>query len=85
MCRKINLWSLLLISWKERLNFGGKECVAYYNRAAKELELMELKQRSMTVAGYTNKFKELCRFSKVYQGTPECYKEWKYIKYKGDL
>ncbi|KAL4329044.1 hypothetical protein AHAS_Ahas13G0260700 [Arachis hypogaea] len=32
-------------------------------REAKEMELMQLKQGSMSVAEYTNKFEELCRFS----------------------
>ncbi|KAL4381084.1 hypothetical protein AHAS_Ahas04G0098100 [Arachis hypogaea] len=31
-------------------------------REAKEMELMQLKQGSMSVAEYTNKFEELCRF-----------------------
>ncbi|XP_057758308.1 uncharacterized protein LOC130978986 [Arachis stenosperma] len=34
-------------------------------REAKEMELMQLKQGSMSVAEYTNKFEELCRFSRV--------------------
>ncbi|XP_016178552.1 uncharacterized protein LOC107621006 [Arachis ipaensis] len=43
-------------------------------RKAKKMELMQLKQGSMSVAEYTNKFEELCRFSRVCQGDPETYK-----------
>ncbi|XP_015964986.1 uncharacterized protein LOC107488729 [Arachis duranensis] len=51
-------------------------------REAKEMELMQLKQGSMLVADYTNKFEELCRFSRECQGAPESYKSWKCIKYQ---
>ncbi|XP_016196055.1 uncharacterized protein LOC107637123 [Arachis ipaensis] len=34
-------------------------------RTAKELELLQLKQGHMSVAEYTNKFEELCRFSRI--------------------
>ncbi|XP_016206745.1 uncharacterized protein LOC107647140 [Arachis ipaensis] len=54
-------------------------------RQAKELELLQLKQGSMTVAAYTSKFEELCRFSRVCQGAPEGYKEWKCMKYQDSL
>ncbi|QHO25224.1 uncharacterized protein DS421_12g379180 [Arachis hypogaea] len=54
-------------------------------RNAKELELMQLKQGHMTVAEYTSKFEELCRFSRIYQGAPEDFTEWKCIKYEGGL
>ncbi|XP_016206620.1 uncharacterized protein LOC107646996 [Arachis ipaensis] len=40
---------------------------------AKEMELMQLKQGPMSVAEYTNKFEELCRFSWMCQGDPETY------------
>ncbi|XP_057744942.1 uncharacterized protein LOC130962793 [Arachis stenosperma] len=52
---------------------------------AKELELMQLKQGQMTVAEYTSKFEELCRFSCICQGAPEDFAEWKCIKYEGGL
>ncbi|XP_057756130.1 uncharacterized protein LOC130975338 [Arachis stenosperma] len=39
----------------------------------------------MTVAEYTSKFKELCRFSRICQGAPEDFAEWKCIKYEGGL
>ncbi|XP_016185816.1 uncharacterized protein LOC107627500 [Arachis ipaensis] len=42
-------------------------------REAKELELMQLKQGSLSVADYTSRFEELCRFSRVCQGAPETY------------
>ncbi|XP_057740130.1 uncharacterized protein LOC130957280 [Arachis stenosperma] len=34
-------------------------------REAKEMELMQMKQSSLSVADYTNKFEELCRFSRA--------------------
>ncbi|XP_020961130.1 uncharacterized protein LOC110263713 [Arachis ipaensis] len=45
----------------------------------------ELKQGQMTIAEYTSKFKELCRFSRICQGAPEDFVEWKCIKYEGGL
>ncbi|XP_016173244.1 uncharacterized protein LOC107615720 [Arachis ipaensis] len=54
-------------------------------RAAKKLELLQLKQGSMMMAEYASKFEELCRFSMVCQGAPESYEEWKCIKYEGGL
>ncbi|KAL4329810.1 hypothetical protein AHAS_Ahas13G0337300 [Arachis hypogaea] len=39
----------------------------------------------MSVAEYTSRFDELCRFSRVCQGAPESYKGWKCIKYQGSL
>ncbi|XP_016178190.1 uncharacterized protein LOC107620567 [Arachis ipaensis] len=52
---------------------------------AKEMELMQLKQGSMSVAEYTNKFEELCKFSWVCQGDPETYECWRCIKYQRGL
>ncbi|XP_016178641.1 uncharacterized protein LOC107621117 [Arachis ipaensis] len=54
-------------------------------REAKEMQLMQLKQGSMSVAEYTNKFEELCRFSRVCQGDPETFESWRYIKYQRGL
>ncbi|XP_016195939.1 uncharacterized protein LOC107636993 [Arachis ipaensis] len=54
-------------------------------REARELELMQLKQGSMSVAEYRSKFEELCRFSRVCQRAPETYESWKCIKYQGGL
>ncbi|XP_057756154.1 uncharacterized protein LOC130975364 [Arachis stenosperma] len=54
-------------------------------RNAKELELMQLKQGQMTVAEYTSKFEKLYRFSRICQGEPEDFAEWKCIKYEGGL
>ncbi|KAL4315349.1 hypothetical protein AHAS_Ahas15G0176200 [Arachis hypogaea] len=54
-------------------------------REAKVLELMQLKQGSLSVAEYTSKFEELCRFSRVCQGAPKSYENWKCIKYQGGL
>ncbi|XP_016186165.1 uncharacterized protein LOC107627862 [Arachis ipaensis] len=57
-------------------------------RQAKELELLQLRQGSMTVVAYTSKFEELCRFSRVCQGPlgdPEGYEEWKCMKYQDGL
>ncbi|KAL4337721.1 hypothetical protein AHAS_Ahas12G0138500 [Arachis hypogaea] len=39
----------------------------------------------MSVAEYTSKFEELCRFSRICQGAPETYESWKCIKYQGGL
>ncbi|XP_072065271.1 uncharacterized protein [Arachis hypogaea] len=54
-------------------------------RTAKELELLQLKQGTMSVSEYTNKFEELFRFSRMCQGTPVEYEEWKCVKYEGGL
>ncbi|XP_016168542.1 uncharacterized protein LOC107611094 [Arachis ipaensis] len=54
-------------------------------RKARELEFMQLKQSSMSVAKYTSKFEELCRFSSVCQGAPESYEGWKCEKYQVGL
>ncbi|XP_057760384.1 uncharacterized protein LOC130980752 [Arachis stenosperma] len=54
-------------------------------RNAKELELMQLKQGHMTVAEYTSRFEELCRFPRICQGAPDNFAEWKCIKYEGGL
>ncbi|XP_020977458.1 uncharacterized protein LOC107637121 [Arachis ipaensis] len=39
----------------------------------------------MTVAEYTSRFEELCRFSRICQGAPDDFAEWKCIKYEGGL
>ncbi|XP_016164735.1 uncharacterized protein LOC107607276 [Arachis ipaensis] len=49
------------------------------------MELMQLKQGSLSVTDYTSRFEELCRFSRVCQGAPETYKSWKCIKYQREL
>ncbi|KAL4276194.1 hypothetical protein AHAS_Ahas20G0182800 [Arachis hypogaea] len=54
-------------------------------REAKEMELMQLKQGSMSVAEYTNKFEELCSFSRVCQGDPETFESRRCIKYQRGL
>ncbi|XP_057719576.1 uncharacterized protein LOC130934004 [Arachis stenosperma] len=58
-------------------------------RKAKEMELMQLKQGSLSMADYTSKFEKLCRFSRVCEGAPETYESWKCFKYqrglKGDI
>ncbi|XP_016173118.1 uncharacterized protein LOC107615580 [Arachis ipaensis] len=54
-------------------------------REAKEMELMQLKQGSMFVAEYTRKFEDLCHFSKVCQGNPADFEEWKCLKFEGGL
>ncbi|XP_016191903.1 uncharacterized protein LOC107632758 [Arachis ipaensis] len=82
MCRKI---SDVVITWDAFQVEFYKKYFLNSVRAAKELELMQMKQGSMNMAEYTTKFEELCRFSKVCQGAPEGYEEWKYIKYEGGL
>ncbi|XP_025670218.1 uncharacterized protein [Arachis hypogaea] len=37
----------------------------------------------MTITEYTSKFEELCHFSRICQGAPEDFAEWKCIKYEG--
>ncbi|RYR58977.1 hypothetical protein Ahy_A05g024836 isoform A [Arachis hypogaea] len=54
-------------------------------RTAKELELLQLKQGAMSVSEYTDKFEELFRFSRMCQGAPRDFEEWKCIKYEGGL
>ncbi|XP_057720049.1 uncharacterized protein LOC130934502 [Arachis stenosperma] len=54
-------------------------------RDAKEIELMQLTQGNMSVAEYTRKFEDLCRFSKICQGNPDDFEEWKCLKYEGGL
>nr|XP_025661544.1 uncharacterized protein LOC112757153 [Arachis hypogaea] len=39
----------------------------------------------MSVAEYTNKFEELCRFSQVCQGDPKTYESWRCVKYQRGL
>ncbi|XP_015970018.1 uncharacterized protein LOC107493429 [Arachis duranensis] len=52
---------------------------------AKELELLQLKQGTMSVSEYTDKFEELFRVSRICQGAPGDFEEWKCIKYEGGL
>ncbi|XP_057730060.1 uncharacterized protein LOC130945344 [Arachis stenosperma] len=52
---------------------------------AKKLELLQLKQGSMSVAAYTSKFEELCHFLRVCQGAPKGYRGWKCMKYQDGL
>ncbi|XP_072076656.1 uncharacterized protein [Arachis hypogaea] len=54
-------------------------------RKAKEMELMQLKQGSMSVAEYTRKCEDLCHFSKVCQGNLADFEEWKCLKFEGGL
>ncbi|XP_015932609.1 uncharacterized protein LOC107458909 [Arachis duranensis] len=54
-------------------------------RTANELELLQLKQGAMSVSKYTDKFDELFGFSRMCQGAPGDFEEWKYIKYEGGL
>ena len=39
----------------------------------------------MTIAEYTSKFEELCRFSRISQDTLESYEGWKCVKYQVGL
>ncbi|XP_057760417.1 uncharacterized protein LOC130980790 [Arachis stenosperma] len=52
---------------------------------AKELEFTQLKQINMSVVDYTREFDNLCRFSKVCQGNPADYEEWKCAHYEKGL
>ena len=53
------------------------------DRNAKELEFLQLSQGGKSIAEYTTKFEELCKFSTIYQGNPN--EHWKCMKYKGGL
>ncbi|XP_016192309.1 uncharacterized protein LOC107633186 [Arachis ipaensis] len=60
----------------------------YFPRAArdaKKMELMQLKQGNTTVAEYARKFDDMCRFSKICQGNPTDFEEWKCLKFEGGL
>ncbi|KAL4314875.1 uncharacterized protein LOC107640315 [Arachis ipaensis] len=70
------------VSEEQWVEFGTYQLQA---RNAKELELLQLKQGLMTITEYTSMFEELCRFSRICQGAPEDFAEWKYIKYEGGL
>ncbi|QHO31397.1 uncharacterized protein DS421_8g241230 [Arachis hypogaea] len=39
----------------------------------------------MTITEYTSRFEKLCHFSRICQGAPEDFTEWKCIKYEGGL
>ncbi|XP_016199566.1 uncharacterized protein LOC107640566 [Arachis ipaensis] len=68
--------------------FRDKFYKKYFPRAArdaKEIELMQLKQEDMTIAEYARKFDDLCRFSKICQGNPADFEEWKCLKFEGGL
>ncbi|XP_057740183.1 uncharacterized protein LOC130957331 [Arachis stenosperma] len=54
-------------------------------KIAKELELLQLKPGQIYVSKYTNKFEELCHFSKICQRVLGDFEEWKCIKYEGGL
>ncbi|XP_015940151.1 uncharacterized protein LOC107465694 [Arachis duranensis] len=62
-----------------------KKCFPKSVREARELELMQLKQALLSMAEYTSRFEELCKFSRVSQGAPETYESSKCIKYQGGL
>ena len=44
---------------------------------------MGLRQGTMNVAKYIAMFKELCKFSTIYQGNPD--ERWKCVKFEGGL
>ncbi|XP_016192696.1 uncharacterized protein LOC107633602 [Arachis ipaensis] len=54
-------------------------------KEARELEFLQLKQRSMNIAEYTSKFEKFCKFSRISKGAPESYEGWKCIKYEVGL
>ncbi|XP_057734286.1 uncharacterized protein LOC130949640 [Arachis stenosperma] len=49
------------------------------------MELMQLRQGDMTVAEYARNFDDLCCFSKICQGNPADFEEWKCLKFEGGL
>ena len=52
-------------------------------RNTKDLEFISLRQGTMSVAEYTAKFEELCKFSTIYQGNPD--EHWKCVKFECGL
>ena len=52
-------------------------------RNAKEMEFWRLYQGGMSIAEYTAKFEELCKFSTIYERNPD--EQWKCMKYEGGL
>ena len=52
-------------------------------RNAKEMEFLRLCQGGMSIAKYTAKFEELCKFLMIYQRNPD--EHWKDIKHEGKL
>ncbi|XP_052113753.1 uncharacterized protein LOC127744923 [Arachis duranensis] len=75
----------IVISWELFRDEFYKKYFPTSVRNARELELLQLKQGQMTITEYTSKFEELCRFSRICQGAPEDFAEWKCIKYEGGL
>ncbi|XP_057740483.1 uncharacterized protein LOC130957651 [Arachis stenosperma] len=67
-----------------KIEFYGRYFLHAF-RIAKELELMQLKQKDMSVADYTREFDNLCRFSKICQGNPADYEERKCAQYEKGL
>ncbi|XP_057747888.1 uncharacterized protein LOC130967084 [Arachis stenosperma] len=73
------------VPWKRfKTEFYGRYFLHAF-RIAKELELMQLKQKDMSIADYTREFDNLCRFSKTCQGNPADYEEWKCAQYEKGL
>ncbi|XP_020961673.1 uncharacterized protein LOC107609450 isoform X2 [Arachis ipaensis] len=60
---------------EEKLRIGGRGYNDYCNRM----------KGNTTVAEYTHKFDDLCRFSKICQGNPADFEEWKCLKFEGGL
>ncbi|KAL4287636.1 hypothetical protein AHAS_Ahas19G0206000 [Arachis hypogaea] len=73
------------ILWEVFQTIFYKKYFPEFAREVKEIELMQLKQGSLSVADYTSKFEEFCRFSRVCQGAPVAYESWKCIKYQKGL
>ncbi|XP_016168567.1 uncharacterized protein LOC107611120 [Arachis ipaensis] len=64
-----------VISWEIFQSKFYKKYFSNLVRVAKELELLQLKQGSMTVAKYTSMFEEFCQFFKVCRDAAEDYEE----------
>ena len=52
-------------------------------RDAKEQEFLNLRQGGMTLADYTAKFENLCKFSSIYKRNPD--EPWKCLRYQSGL
>ncbi|XP_016172818.1 uncharacterized protein LOC107615235 [Arachis ipaensis] len=96
---EIDNWFQLSYGGREHIIFCSKAMPQYLGapfnpnstrnissvRTAKEIELLQLKQGSMSVAKYTSKFEELYQFFKVCQDALEDFEEWQCVKYKEGL
>ncbi|XP_016168204.1 uncharacterized protein LOC107610707 [Arachis ipaensis] len=83
-CRLLQLQNVDIL-WDVFQTAFYKKYFPEFVREARELELMQLKQGSLSVVEYTSKFEDIRRFYWVCQGVHESYESWKSIKYQGGI